>query len=44
MTSPGQAAGVAVFFDPIKTELDISRLIASIAYAAGTLAGILPAR
>jgi MFS family permease len=43
MTLPGQTAGVSVFFDPITTELGISRTSASIAYAAGTLAGILPA-
>ena len=43
MTLPGQTAGVSVFFDPITTELGISRTTASIAYAAGTLAGILPA-
>ena len=43
MTLPGQTAGVAVFFDPITTELGVSRSWASIAYAAGTLAGILPA-
>lgn len=43
MTLPGQTAGVSVFFDPIIADLDISRTSASIAYAAGTLAGILPA-
>lgn len=43
MTLPGQTAGVSVFFDPITEELGISRTWASIAYAAGTLAGILPA-
>ena len=43
MTMPGQTAGVAVFFDPINADLHISRTSASIAYAAGTLAGILPA-
>lgn len=43
MTLPGQTAGVSVFFDPITTDLGISRTWASIAYAAGTLAGILPA-
>jgi MFS family permease len=43
MTLPGQTAGVSVFFDPITAELGISRTTASIAYAAGTLAGILPA-
>jgi MFS family permease len=43
MTLPGQTAGVAVFFDPITTDLGVSRSWASIAYAAGTLAGILPA-
>ncbi|MBR0848738.1 MFS transporter [Bradyrhizobium diazoefficiens] len=43
MTLPGQTAGVSVFFDPITSELGISRTSASIAYAAGTLAGILPA-
>ena len=43
MTLPGQTAGVSVFFDPIAAELGISRTSASIAYAAGTLAGILPA-
>lgn len=42
-TLPGQTAGVSVFFDPITTELGISRTSAAIAYAAGTLAGILPA-
>jgi MFS family permease len=43
MTLPGQTAGVSVFFDPITAELGISRTSASIAYAIGTLAGILPA-
>ena len=43
MTLPGQTAGVSVFFDPITTDLDISRTSASVAYAVGTLAGILPA-
>lgn len=43
MTLPGQTAGVCVFFDPITVDLHISRTSASIAYAAGTLAGILPA-
>jgi len=37
MTLPGQTAGVSVFFDPITTELGISRTTASIAYAAGRL-------
>lgn len=43
MTLPGQTAGVSVFFDPITADLGISRTSASIAYAMGTLAGILPA-
>jgi len=43
MTLPGQTAGVSVFFDPITADLRISRTSASIAYSAGTLAGILPA-
>jgi MFS family permease len=43
MTLPGQTAGVSVFFDPITADLGISRTLASIAYAAGTLGGILPA-
>src|SRR3954447_18009392 len=43
MTLPGQTACVSVFFVPITTELGISRTTASIAYAVGTLAGILPA-
>src|SRR5882672_8438980 len=43
MTLPGQTAGVSVFFDPITSDLGISRTWASTAYAAGTLAGILPA-
>jgi MFS family permease len=43
MTLPGQTAGVAVFFDHINADLHISRTSASIAYAAGTLAGIMPA-
>ena len=43
MTLPGQTAGVSVFIDPITTELQISRTSVSIAYAVGTLAGILPA-
>ena len=42
-TLPGQTAGVSVFFDPITADLQISRTSASIAYAVGTLAGILPA-
>jgi MFS family permease len=43
MTLPGQTAGVSVFVDPITADLHISRTWASVAYAAGTLAGILPA-
>src|SRR6266478_5801232 len=43
MILPGQSAGVSVFFDPITSDLGISRTSASIAYAVGTLAGILPA-
>src|SRR5689334_22808218 len=43
MTLPGQTAGVSVFLDPITAELNMSRSAASAAYAAGTLAGILPA-
>lgn len=43
MTMPGQTAGVSVFFDPIIADLGISRTWASLAYAVGTLAGILPA-
>lgn len=43
MTLPGQTAGVSVFFDPITEDLGVSRTLASAAYAAGTLAGILPA-
>lgn len=43
MTLPGQTAGVSVFFDPITRELEISRTAASLAYAAGTLIGIMPA-
>ena len=43
MTLPGQTAGVSVFFDPITADLGISRTSASIAYAIGTMAGILPA-
>jgi len=43
MTLPGQTAGVSVFFDSITDDLGISRTWASTAYAAGTLAGILPA-
>jgi len=43
MTLPGQTAGVSVFFDSLTDHLGISRTAASIAYAAGTLAGILPA-
>ena len=43
MTLPGQTAGVSLFLDPITAELDMSRTSASSAYAAGTLAGILPA-
>lgn len=43
MTLPGQTAGVALFFEPINADLEISRSAASAAYAAGTLAGILPA-
>jgi MFS family permease len=43
MTLPGQTVGVAVFFDPINTDLHISRTSACIAYAVGTLTGILPA-
>lgn len=43
MTVPGQTAGVSVFFDPITTDLGVSRTWASTAYAAATLVGILPA-
>src|SRR5438477_228910 len=43
MTVPGQTAGVSPFFDPLTADLGVSRTAASIAYAAGTLAGILPA-
>jgi MFS family permease len=43
MTLPGQTAGVSVFIDPIAADLQISRTTVSIAYAVGTLAGILPA-
>lgn len=43
MTLPGQTAGVSVFFEPITADLGISRTSASVAYAFGTLAGILPA-
>src|SRR5712671_419275 len=43
MTLPGQTAGVSVFFDPITADLGVSRSWASTAYAAGPLAGILPA-
>ena len=43
MTLPGQTAGISVFFDPLTADLGISRTSASVAYAAGTLAGILPA-
>jgi MFS family permease len=43
MTLPGQTAGVSVFLDPVIADLGISRTSASIAYAVGTLAGILPA-
>jgi MFS family permease len=43
MTLPGQTAGVSVFFDPLTVDLQVSRSWASLAYAAGTLAGILPA-
>ncbi|WP_089173009.1 MFS transporter [Bosea sp. AS-1] len=43
MTTPGQTAGVSVFFDPMTADLDISRTWASFAYTVGTLAGILPA-
>jgi MFS family permease len=43
MTVPGQTAGVSVFFEPVTQELGISRTWTSIAYSAGTLAGILPA-
>src|SRR5216683_1742966 len=39
MTLPGQTAGVSVFFDPITTDLHISRTSASIAYAAGRVIG-----
>lgn len=43
MTLPGQTAGVSVFVEPITADLGISRVSVSIAYAIGTLAGILPA-
>lgn len=43
MTMPGQTSGVSVFVDPMIADLGVSRTWASLAYAAGTLAGILPA-
>jgi MFS family permease len=43
MTMPGQTVGVSLFFEPITAELNLSRTQASLAYALGTLAGLLPA-
>src|SRR5262245_59698152 len=42
-TLPGQTNGVALFFDPVAADLDLTRAQVTLAYALGTLAGILPA-
>jgi MFS family permease len=43
MTLPGQTTGVALFFDPVATELRLTRAQIAVAYTIGTLCGILPA-
>jgi MFS family permease len=43
MTTPGQTAGVAPFFDPVARDLGLSRAALATAYTIGTLAGVLPA-
>jgi MFS family permease len=43
MTLPGQTTGVAVFFDPLAADLNLTRPQIALAYTVGTLAGILPA-
>ena len=43
MTLPGQTNGVAVFFDPVATDLGLARAQVAFAYTVGTLCGILPA-
>lgn len=43
MTLPGQTNGVALFFDPIATDLALTRSQVAVAYTTGTLAGALPA-
>lgn len=42
MTMPGQTVGVSLFFEPMAAELGVSHARASLAYALGTLAGLLP--
>ena len=42
-TLPGQTNGVSVFFDPVATDLGLTRAQVALAYTIGTLAGILPA-
>jgi MFS family permease len=43
MTLPGQTTGVALFFEPMATELGLTRAQVALAYTIGTLAGALPA-
>lgn len=43
MTTPGQTVGVSAFFDPITTELALTREAVAFAYTVGTLLGLLPA-
>ena len=43
MTLPGQTNGVSLFFDPLVTELGLTRAQVALAYTIGTLAGTLPA-
>ena len=43
MTLPGQTNGVSMFFDPLATDLGLTRAQIAVAYTVGTLCGILPA-
>lgn len=41
MTAPGQTAAISVFVDPLITSLQVSRSSVAMAYAIGSLAGVL---
>jgi MFS family permease len=43
LTLPGQTNGVSMFFDPLATDLGLTRVQVAFAYTVGTLCGILPA-